>query len=1209
MDISDALAILDIYLRDRHLSNIQEIIFVESWQGRTYPEIADRHGYDPAYVRQLGLGLWQLLSQALGEKVSKSNFKAVLGRLHRQAQLDVVTAEQLSDAEDSREHHAEPRDAIAPDTTAASPSPSLDLGDAPHLDLFVGRTTEFNLLQQWITRDRCRLIGIFGIGGIGKTAIAAHCAQQLQGEFQYVFWRSLRNAPPPDQLVVEAIQFLSDQQDIAQNLPPDMPGRIDHFLGYLQRQRCLVVLDNAEAILQGGEYAGRYRPGYEAYGSLLQQVGEERHQSCVVLTSREKSREFVRLAGERLPVRVLELGGLATTEGQTVMEQAGTFSATPAVWQKLVDFYVGNPLALRIAGASIQELFSGEVARFLDYSVYVFDDINDLLDEQFNRLSALEQQVMYWLAIEREPVTVEILAANILESVPKRDLFEALKSLVRRSLIYQAATGFTQQPVVMEYLVERLRVQMQQEIVAQRPNLLISHALVKNQTKEYVKTSQQRVLVDPLGQALLDEFGSLAALAEALQQLTDLLRANWAERAGYAAGNILYLLQQCGLDLKDYDLSQLPLRQIDLQTTALQGVNLQGALLDKTVFANNLDYYLSVAISPNQRSIAVGSAEGDVILWDLPDMKSHRVLRGHGPMFVVWLAFSADSRYLASAGFDHAVKVWQIETATCVATLQAHHGPVGAVVFTPDGSQLISSSHDGQIIFWETKNWTCVQAIQADPGQVAAIALSPDGRTLLSGHERGQIELRDLATGGRRVSHEHHNAYIWTAVYPNKGDRVFTASHDQTIRAWNAETGECLLTLKDHQGEISGLACTPDSRILASACHDQTVRLWDTQTGKCLNVLQGHQGIVWDVDISPDGEILASVGFDRSVRLWEIKTGQPLKTLQGSYKALWSVIFSPDGKSLISGGEDRRIWLWDFERRTYTHQWTAHTYEITAISIHPQGQILATGGGDGTVKLWDLDTGRCLHTLLDYQFWIWAIAFSPDGRWVAGTGHRYSTCVWDVYTGQCVATLDGYHQNLVWSLAFSHDGQYMVTGCHDLTLKLWNIETWDCLATLSGPVKGYINSVDCSPNSHLIVCGGYDAQVYIWDADAQVCLHALSGHQGVIWNVKFSPTGDRIASTSFDGTVRVWDVQTGECLHTLVGHQSFVNSACFHPHDNILVSASRDGTLKAWDLDTGDCTATLSPPKMYEGLNITDVRGLDPVQREMLLALGAVENA
>ena len=138
---------------------------------------------------------------------------------------------------------------------------------------------------------------------------------------------------------------------------------------------------------------------------------------------------------------------------------------------------------------------------------------------------------------------------------------------------------------------------------------------------------------------------------------------------------------------------------------------------------------------------------------------------------------------------------------------------------------------------------------------------------------------------------------------------------------------------------------------------------------------------------------------------------------------------------------------------------------------------------------------------------------------------------------------------------------------------------------------------------------GYDAQVYIWDAEAQTCLHVLSGHQGVIWNVKFSPTGDRIVSTSFDGTVRVWDVQTGECLQTLAGHQSFVNSACFHPHDHTLVSASRDGTLKVWDLATGNCTATLSPPKMYEGLNITGVRGLDPVQREMLLSLGAIEHS
>ncbi|MEM6432983.1 MAG: NB-ARC domain-containing protein [Cyanobacteria bacterium P01_D01_bin.115] len=1190
MKESEAVRILRDLLDVANLNDLQEAIFRCSWQGLSYPQMSTELGYDAGYIRVVGFQLWQALSDALGQPVTKKNLHS---RFEQYAQQRATTLSQLTTS------------AALADVKEAC---HQDWGDRPDLSTFYGRQSELTRLQDWIQRDRCRLVGIFGIGGIGKTAIATQCAEQLQHDFQYVLWQSLRNAPPPNQFVVEAIQFLSDQQAIEQNLPLDVGGRIDHLLGYLNAQRCLIILDNAEAILQSGEYAGRYRPGYEAYGNLLQQVSEQRHQSCVVLTSREKPREFVRLAGEQLPVRALQLAGLPTAEGQAVMEEAGSFSASPVVWQRLVDLYVGNPLALRIAGAAIQELFAGEVARFLDYSVYVFDDINDLLDEQFNRLSELEQQVMYWLAIEREPVTIETLAANILESVAKRDLMEALKSLVRRSLIYPAAMGFTQQPVVMEYLVERLRVQMQQEIVSQSPNLLISHALVKNQAKEYVKTSQQRVLVDPLGRALLDELGSLAALADQLQQLTDLLRSGWADRAGYAAGNILYLLQQCGLELQNYDLSQLPLRQVDLQMTALPGVNLQGALLDKTVFANNLDYYASVAISPNQQFIAVGGTEGDIVLWDFPEMKSHQVLRGH-VHWTVWLTFSPDGQLLASAGFDHMIKIWDVETHQCVVTLHGHEVPIGAAVFSPDGRQLFSGGHDGQIKVWETDTWACQQTIQTDRGQAIALAISPDGNTLVSGHGTGHIELRDLATGEVVASTAHHDAFVWGMDYSAAAQKVFTGSHDQTIRAWDPQSAECLGTFGGHRGEVPRVACTPDGKILASASHDQTIRLWDTETGRCINVLQGHQGNVWDVAISPDGELLASVSFDRSVRLWEVKTGRLLKTVQGSYTALWQVAFTPDGQTLISAGEDRQLWFWDLEQQTYTRHWSAHTSEITALAVHPQGTLVATGSGDRTLKLWDMTTRQCLHTLTDYPAWIWTTAFSPDGRWVASTGHRYSTCVWNVYTGQCVATLDGHHQNLVWGLAFSHDSQYMVTGCHDLTLKLWNVETWDCFATLSEPIKGYISCVDCSPNSHLIVCGGYDAQVYIWDAEAQTCLHVLPGHQGVIWNVKFSPTGDRIASTSFDGTVRVWDVQTGECLQTLAGHQSFVNSACFHPHDNTLVSASRDGTLKVWDLATGNCTATLSPPKMYEGLNITGVRGLDPVQREMLLSLGAIEHS
>ncbi|MEM6353403.1 MAG: NB-ARC domain-containing protein [Cyanobacteria bacterium P01_D01_bin.14] len=1173
------------------LSDLQEAVFCQSWQGMAYPAMAKQLGYDQGYVRGVGYQLWQSLSDKCGQPVTKKNFKSVLEQYaQRHPALDSTPTG--VDNDPSSTHHQ-------------------DWGDCPDATAFYGRDTEMAQLQRWIIGDRCRLVGVFGIGGIGKTALASRTAQRLQTEFQYVVWRSLRNAPKLNPLLADLIQFLSDQQDIELRLPFDEIDRIAHLVGYLRRYRCLLVLDNGESILQGGQQCGRYRPGYEAYGDLLRQVGDQPHQSCLLLTSREKPRVFSRLEGETLPVRSQSLTGLAQTAGRTIIEQKGAFSATAENWESLVDVYVGNPLALKIVGAAIQDVFNGDVGRFLDNAVYAFDDISDLLDEQFNRLSRLEQQVMYWLSIEREPISIEVLQADILQSIPKQRLFEAVKSLVRRSLIEKSDDSFTQQPVVMEYLVERMRRQVQREIVTDTPDLLLSHSLMKGQSKDYIKTSQQQVLVDPILQQLLDELGNLSAVEQKLQNLLSVLREQMSGRVGYGAGNILSLAQGLGRDLGGYNFSELPLRQADLQMTALQGVNLQGAVLEDTVFSNSLDYNLTVTFHPNQPILAVGGSEGTIALWTYPEMQTHRVLEGHR-QWVDGLLFSPDGRLLVSAGADYLIKVWDVATGKCLATLEAFQGGLHVdIALSPDGQTLVGVGPSGDLAFWDMETWQCLHTIPETGQLVSTLAFSLDGQVLVVGQLDGGMIFYNLATGERTKSSDRHAAYGFSMRAHPDGDRVVTCSHDGTVRLWDIKTTRCLNVLAGHQGEVSGIACHPDGDLLASVSHDRTVRLWDANSGQCLKVLQGHQANVWDVAFSPDGEILATVSFDHTIRLWETRTGRSLKTVKGSYLAIWDVMFSPDGKTLISGGEDRKLRFWNLEQAKESGQATtvfeAHSNEVSALALHDQGALLASGGGDGQLRLWNDIGEQNARTLTGYNEWVWAIAFSPDGQQVAAAGHGLHVCIWDVATGECCHRIQGEPSHiLVWTVDFSADGQLLATGSYDRLIRLWDTQTWEQVGVLTGH-EGYVTTVTFSPHTPIMVSGSYDCTVKIWNVESRTCLHTLTGHQAVIWSVAFSLDGKRIASASFDGMVKVWDVETGDCLQTLVHPGGYATSARFHPTDNRLASCYRDGNIRLWDLDTGDCELVLSPPKLYEGLDITGVSGLTPSQRESLLALGAVE--
>jgi hypothetical protein len=339
-------------------------------------------------------------------------------------------------------------EAPAPPPPPAAPSRREDWGEAPDVSTFYGRQAELATLAQWIATDRCRLLSILGIGGMGKTTLATKVARDHAADFTYVVWRSLRNAPPLNDLLGQCIVFLSDQRET--DLPDDSGQRITLLLHYLQQQRCLLVLDNAETILRGGDQAGRYREGYEGYGDLILRVGETAHQSLLIVTSREKPREFGRLEGAASPVRTLNLAGVDQDDGKALLHDKG-LEGSDTDWSELVRIYSGNPLALKLTAESIREIFAGDINEFLSEGGAIFGDVLAVLDQQFNRLAPLEQEVMYWLAIEREPVSADEVRGSLVAPVGKRAFLEALGDLRRRSLVEQSPAGLTLQNVVMEY--------------------------------------------------------------------------------------------------------------------------------------------------------------------------------------------------------------------------------------------------------------------------------------------------------------------------------------------------------------------------------------------------------------------------------------------------------------------------------------------------------------------------------------------------------------------------------------------------------------------------------------------------------------------------------------------------------------------------------------------------------------------------------------
>lgn len=437
-----AYLILQRLFPTAELSNIQTTVFLQAWQGKTYQQIAQSTGYDADYIKDVGHKLWRKLSEMLGESLSKHNFCSILRRRFQQledAEL-ALQAPQSSGMRGLKSHRFKKEI----DGTAQV----CDWGEAAAVPVFVGRQFVMTQLKRWIIEDHNRLVGIFGLGGVGKTALAVKCVEQVQNQFDRIIWRSLRDQPNFDALMADLIESITGQDNIA--LPETAQDKVTLLLTYLNQHRCLLVLDDWFSVLQGHALAGSYQSGCEAYGLLLRRISESRHKSCVLITSREQPIGLAFTDNEAFPSRTLYLDGLDQESGREALKAFG-LKGPGKYYDSLLQCYTGNPHALRVAVRTIATFFAGNVPQFLERDELIYGDIRRLLHQQFCRLSKLEISIMQSLASLNSAGSL----ADIAEDIPLEQsdlLLEALESLHRRSFIWKQNGQISVPQLLKEYI-------------------------------------------------------------------------------------------------------------------------------------------------------------------------------------------------------------------------------------------------------------------------------------------------------------------------------------------------------------------------------------------------------------------------------------------------------------------------------------------------------------------------------------------------------------------------------------------------------------------------------------------------------------------------------------------------------------------------------------------------------------------------------------
>jgi WD40 repeat protein len=408
-----------------------------------------------------------------------------------------------------------------------------------------------------------------------------------------------------------------------------------------------------------------------------------------------------------------------------------------------------------------------------------------------------------------------------------------------------------------------------------------------------------------------------------------------------------------------------------------------------------------VVISPDSKIIAVNNYQSI----ELRGFNGNHIgiLEGHSDL-IYSMAFSSDSKFLTSGSRDTSIKIWDVESKTCISTLEGHTNTVHAVAFSPVESVLVSGGFDSSLRIWDTKSKKSLRVFQGETAWIRSIYYCSKSRLIASGDDNGDIKI------------------------------------------WNLDKKKDPIVINGHKKAIYSVSISCDEKIMISSSYDKTIRIWDLESCTCRRVLVADS-TVFSVAMTRDGSLFASAHHSSNIQIWDVLSGQSIRDLKGHTGWVKSIKFSPDEKLLASCSGDKTVRIWDVNSGDCLHIFALELDYLLAVDFHSSGRYLATGGYEGLVRIWDLDSAKCINVLKGHGSWIRCLAFQRESDLLASAGNDSEIRLWNIHSGQCLMILKG-HSSTIESLSFSQDGSQLASSSRDSTIRVWDVHSGKCILIL-----------------------------------------------------------------------------------------------------------------------------------------------------------------
>ena len=590
------------------------------------------------------------------------------------------------------------------------------------------------------------------------------------------------------------------------------------------------------------------------------------------------------------------------------------------------------------------------------------------------------------------------------------------------------------------------------------------------------------------------------------------------------------------------------------------------------LLTEHMESVSAVAFSPDSKLLASNGKNNTILLWDTRTGEHRKTLTGHQDK-VNSVTFGPDGKTLASGSDDETIRLWDVATGELRLTFAGHADGVSDVMYSPDGKILVSHDGDDMIYLWDAHTGEFLRTLTEHTTDINSIAYSPDGATLASGIDDGTIQLWDTDTGNPKttLTHTTDSKGVWSVVFsPNGKTLISTDYADDLIRFWDVATGERLKTIKNPPDTPNQIVFSPDGSTMVCAGGGGTMRFWDVATTTPIRTLTGYPDLIRDIVYSPDGNKIVAVSAGPIIQIWETHTSKLKKTFfVDSLRSIDHIAYSPDGITLAYGGvtnANYAVGLMNTETGEHGRVFSGHKDIITTVAFSPDGLTFASGDESGSINIWDVATGECLKELT-WKENVRTLAFLPDGQTLVSThdpGHDAGIRFWDIATGDTIKTFAGY------AIAFSPDWEKFVIKEKNGITQFWNMDSNEPFKTIAGYLIVH------SPDWEKFVIKEKNGIIQFWNMDSNEPFKTITSEVKTHF-LAYSPDGRTIAGIDSDGELlSFWDVDTYEVIRTsAIGHKNsnwssyrFDNIYFFEysPDGHTFATAGWDSTVLLWDV-------------------------------------------